>query len=707
LLLIHHSREYEDLSQGGKFMISRFAVVAACLYLNFNRVYAGEVYEVWGGNDDVTWGDVDTWSGYNLLGTSTSTAFFAGSYSNYVIATRSRVGVDAIMGADGTYGSQANQADPWWYSGFTPLYGTPDDLLYIMGYAPAGPFIHGQVSFKGNNWTGITVFAKDLPPNAPSVSISQGDYTNKISLTWQAVDDATGYKVARSTSPDYSSATNIYMGTSTNLVDTNVTDRVPFYYWVQATNGAGASLSGRGFLGYSMTPTGAATRLWTRSWGSTNDDYAEGLTVDRDGAIYVTGDTYEGAWDGQTNQGSNDGWLTKYTTNGVREWTRMWGSPNSEYVGDIAVDSTAGVYVVGSTYGILDEQTNTGWRNVFLIKYATNGIKDWTRMWGSTNHDFGSAVCLDSNNNVYVVGYTQNGGPFDGETTTGYQNAFLTKFSSAGARLWSRVWGETGITAYAVCPGVSNSLFVAGSAYSGFDGQDNPQGYGAFISRFLNDGTRLWSRILTNGPAMEAMEVVADSDGNAYVGGTDGISSFLAKYTPSGDRSWYHVQGLSYLAGLAYSATGELLALSENFHGTVRLTKISANGTELYVGPWSSSVLYVDDLACTPGGNIYLAGEAENSIGGQDVPSGRNPYLSKWVDGGFPLPEARSLDLTSGVVGGVVTGAFGADYSVEVSTNMQEWTTILVTNRPAMPFQWQDTNTPADRTFYRVQIGPP
>jgi hypothetical protein len=686
-------------------MTSRISVVALCLCLPLTSLRAGEVYEVWGGNGGVDWTSVDTWPGYTLLGSSTVTAFFSGSYSNYVIATRSRVGVDAVMGSDGSYLSEANQPDPWSFSSLTEISGPTNGVLYELGYAPAGPTIHEQIPLRGDNWNGITVYVGDFAPAPPQVQVSQGEYTSKVVLIWNA-DGATGFTVARSSSMEYPSSTNIYVGTATNFVDTNVADRVPYYYWVQATNSVGSSPLGRGLLGYSLIPTGTATRLWTRVWGSTNDDYADGLVIDRDGAIYITGDTYEGAWDGQTNQGYDDGWLTKYTTNGVREWTRMWGGPGYESVRDIAVDSTAGVYVVGSTYGILDGQTNTGQRDVFLVKFSTNGIKEWTRMWGSTNYDGSSAVCSDSNNNVYVVGST-DGGQFDGQSNTGSENAFLTKFSAAGARLWSRVWGETSTAAYAVCPGASNSIYVAGSTYNGFDGQANPRGYGAFLSKFLNDGTRLWSRILTNGPAMEAVEVVADSDGNAYLGGTDGSSSFTAKYTSSGNQSWYHVQGLSYLAGLAYSATGALLALSEDFDGTVRLTKISSNGTELYVVPWSSSVLYVDDIARTPSGNIYLVGDAENSLGGQGVPSGRNPFLSKWVDDEFPLPEAQSLGLTSGVVGGVVTGALGADYSVEVSTNMQEWATLLVTNRPTMPFQWQDTNTPADRTFYRIQIGPP
>jgi hypothetical protein len=55
-----------------------------------------------------------------------------------------------------------------------------------------------------------------------------------------------------------------------------------------------------------------------------------------------------------------------------------------------------------------------------------------------------------------------------------------------------------------------------------------------------------------------------------------------------------------------------------------------------------------------------------------------------------------------------LTGQTGPDYAVEVSTNLLGWTTRTITNSPAMPWTWTDTNQatlPAG--FYRIKTGPP
>jgi hypothetical protein len=54
-----------------------------------------------------------------------------------------------------------------------------------------------------------------------------------------------------------------------------------------------------------------------------------------------------------------------------------------------------------------------------------------------------------------------------------------------------------------------------------------------------------------------------------------------------------------------------------------------------------------------------------------------------------------------------LTGQTGPDYAVEASSNLVNWNTLFITNSPAMPFNWVDTNTLQTLQFYRVQVGPP
>ena len=61
---------------------------------------------------------------------------------------------------------------------------------------------------------------------------------------------------------------------------------------------------------------------------------------------------------------------------------------------------------------------------------------------------------------------------------------------------------------------------------------------------------------------------------------------------------------------------------------------------------------------------------------------------------------------TNGVIQLLISGDGGADYSIEFSTNLMDWETVFMTNAPAVPFGWADTNTlNSSSRFYRVWLG--
>lgn len=71
-------------------------------------------------------------------------------------------------------------------------------------------------------------------------------------------------------------------------------------------------------------------------------------------------------------------------------------------------------------------------------------------------------------------------------------------------------------------------------------------------------------------------------------------------------------------------------------------------------------------------------------------------------------PGLSSIGLSNGLIGFQVSGDIGPDYAVQGSTNLADWITLFVTNSPAMPFLWTDTDTatlPAQ--FYRIKAGSP
>ena len=67
--------------------------------------------------------------------------------------------------------------------------------------------------------------------------------------------------------------------------------------------------------------------------------------------------------------------MVKYDSNGVKQWTQQLGSSIHEKANGIATDSSGNVYVTGYTLDAFDGQPSIGGTDFFVVKYDTNGNK--------------------------------------------------------------------------------------------------------------------------------------------------------------------------------------------------------------------------------------------------------------------------------------------------------------------------------------------
>lgn len=151
-----------------------------------------------------------------------------------------------------------------------------------------------------------------------------------------------------------------------------------------------------------------------------SNDEGLGVTVDNSSNIYVTGYTL-GGLDGN-NSGNRDPFLVKYNSSGTIQWTKQFGTSNFDEGKGVTVDSSDNIYVAGNTDN-----------DILLVKYNSSGVKQWTKQLGtsvSNSADYGNGVTVDSSDNVYVTGFT-NGG-LDGNTNSGGRDIFLVKYNSDG-----------------------------------------------------------------------------------------------------------------------------------------------------------------------------------------------------------------------------------------------------------------------------------
>jgi hypothetical protein len=220
-----------------------------------------------------------------------------------------------------------------------------------------------------------------------------------------------------------------------------------------------------------------------------------------------------------------------------------------------AVDSSGNVYVAGSTTDTNFPTQNPfqanpgGQKDVFISKINAAGTAlIFSTYLGGGGSDVAYGLAVDSNNNVYITGYTNSGG--SNNTTNfplqsplqaslgGFVNAFVTKLSSSGSALvYSTYLGGNYIDiANGIAVDSTGAAYVVGYTYSknfptasplqaanlSTDGSTN-----AFLTKINPAGTALvYSTYLGGTVSDAAYAVTVDANFNAYVTGGSSSPNF-------------------------------------------------------------------------------------------------------------------------------------------------------------------------------------
>jgi len=305
--------------------------------------------------------------------------------------------------------------------------------------------------------------------------------------------------------------------------------------------------------------------LWSRQPGTTAEDLSYGVSADNAGNVYITGTT-EGSLGGP-NAGGVDAFVNKYDGSGNILWSRQFGSTTHDYAQGLRADSAGNVYVTGYTFGNL-VGFNAGQTDAFLFKYDGSGNLVWKRQFGTSGGDNAYAVSSDTAGNVYVTGETT--GSFGGPGTNS-DDAFLAKFDSAGNILWKRQVGTPTIdSSTSVSTDAAGNVYISGFT-RGSLAAPNAGNNDAFLIKYDGSGNLLWTRQLGTSGVDTSFGVLADSANNVYITGNSdgglggpgfgGSDAFLIKYDGSGNPLWGTQLGTNAVdgsSGIASDNAGDI-----------------------------------------------------------------------------------------------------------------------------------------------------
>lgn len=269
-------------------------------------------------------------------------------------------------------------------------------------------------------------------------------------------------------------------------------------------------------------------------------------------------------------------------------WTAIFGtdSPDNAQAVDIAADGS--IFVAGTSYSGIDGETSSDTlsNEIFVSKYTSSGTRLWTKLFGSSAADKARGIKVASDGSVYVCGVTW--GDFGGQTNNGGQDGLLMKLDSNGNLIWARLigtpggsWGE-GLQD--VTEGSDGNLYVVGSTDGNLTNSGGPT-YAAFAAQYSSSGDLGWVKIYGGGSFSDtgyAYSIEADGAGNLYAAGALG-----------GDY-----------AGYTNAGSGDLYVMKLNESGSE--TWFTMMGGDRNDQAW--------DVAVDSSGNVYASGHAVSAV---------------------------------------------------------------------------------------------
>jgi hypothetical protein len=245
-------------------------------------------------------------------------------------------------------------------------------------------------------------------------------------------------------------------------------------------------------------------------------------------AIYLAGST------GSLTDGTQQGRLTKLID--------LDGTPRGEFAQNITpdggtataqstvVDAQGNAYVLGTTTGDMGGQLEKGSSDVYLTKFDSAGNKLWTRLVGAEASANGYSLALDPTGGVVIAGSTT--GTLSQSAIGGGTDAFVAKYSSDGTQKWlHQVSPLSNDSAFAVSVDASGNVYVGGQVSGTLaSGQTNNGGGDATVTKLDKNGKLLYRQQFGTAGADQVSQVATTSDGGLVVASVQNGHAVVSKY---------------------------------------------------------------------------------------------------------------------------------------------------------------------------------
>lgn len=217
--------------------------------------------------------------------------------------------------------------------------------------------------------------------------------------------------------------------------------------------------------------------LWARSVGGAGTDRGHGVAVDRRGNVFVAGefeDTIRVGTETIKSGGGTDPVLIKFGPDGNMLWARAGSGAGAGSGYEVATDAEGNAYLVGEFSGNLSIGDQTlqaiGEADGFIVKYSPDGLIVWVRTLVGAGRDLFEDVAVGPEGDILIAGSFQVSADLGGQTlrSAGGKDLVIAKLAPDGSTLRTWTLGgpeDDGFSGFgqsvSVIPGEDGSFTVA------------------------------------------------------------------------------------------------------------------------------------------------------------------------------------------------------------------------------------------------------
>ena len=326
--------------------------------------------------------------------------------------------------------------------------------------------------------------------------------------------------------------------------------------------------------------------IWSKTFGGSEDDRGADIIATNDGGFALFGYSKSNDGDITENNGDQDFWIVKITTNGIISWQKSFGFSGADTGYAITETNDNGFLLTG----VLDVSASGGQGNktaqkhaggdVWAIKLDASGNKQWQNYYGGTFTDTPFGV-VKTNDNGFIIAASSDSNDFNISNNKGQYDFWILKIDTNGTLLWEKNFGGSEIEEpRGICQTNDGNFMIVGDTRSSNKDVSNNNGAAdLWLIKITSDGNLLWEKSF-GGSSFDAGRAIFPSQNGGFLiagnsrsenanftnlGQNDG---WILKIDDAGNQTWQQFLGGSendFLNDIIEMPNNSIIAIGESY----------------------------------------------------------------------------------------------------------------------------------------------